>query len=133
MVKQVHRVERHTGGRGSKIAATAIIWPCAVAMLAICIPIVKVVKSEFVPLAVILGASGSTALVWFSPAIASGKQENEWDGSAEILASEGVDPAQWAESTSLVKTVDSEEMSRQSWGNASESNQDSITPILPLW
>lgn len=124
MVKQVHRVERHSGGRGAKIAATAIIWPCAVAMLAICIPIVKVVKSEFVPLAVILGASGSTALVWFSPAIASGKQENEWDGSSEII-----DPEQMT----LVKTVDSEEVRSESWSNVSPSNQESITPILPLW
>lgn len=124
MVKQVHRVERHSGGRGAKIAATAIIWPCAVAMLAICIPIVKVVKSEFVPLVVILGASGSTALVWFSPAIASGKQENEWDGSSEII-----DPEQMT----LVKTVDSEEVRSESWSNVSPSNQESITPILPLW
>ncbi|MDJ1168078.1 hypothetical protein PMG71_01400 [Roseofilum sp. BLCC_M154] len=124
MVKQVHRVERHSGGRGAKIAATAIIWPCAVAMLAICIPIVKVVKSEFVPLAVILGASGSTALVWFSPAIASGKQENEWDGSSEII-----DPEQMT----LVKTLDSEDVSSENWSKVSSSNQESITPILPLW
>jgi len=124
MVKQVHRVERYSGGRGAKIAATAIIWPCAVAMLAICVPIVKEVKSEFVPLAVILGASGSTAVVWFSPAIASGKQENEWDGSSEII-----DPEQ----TTLVKTVDSDGLSTQTWSNVSESHQESITPILPLW
>jgi hypothetical protein len=124
MIKQVHRVERHSGGRGAKIAATAIIWPCAVAMLAICIPIVKVVKSEFVPLAVILGASGSTALVWFSPAIASGKQENEWDGSSEI-----VNPEQMT----LVKTLDSEDVSSENWSKVSSSNQESITPILPLW
>jgi hypothetical protein len=124
MIKQVHRVERHSGGRGAKIAATAIIWPCAVAMLAICIPIVKVVKSEFVPLAVILGASGSTALVWFSPAIASGEQENEWDGSSEI-----VNPEQMT----LVKTLDSEDVSSENWSKVSSSNQESITPILPLW
>ncbi|MBP0027873.1 hypothetical protein PN466_19850 [Roseofilum reptotaenium CS-1145] len=124
MVKQVHRVERHSGGRGAKIAATAIIWPCAVVMLALCIPIVKVVKSEFVPLAIILGASGSTALVWFSPAISSGKQENDWDGSSEII-----DPQQ----TTLVKTVASEAINSHHWSKVSESNQESITPILPLW
>ena len=124
MVKQVHQVERHSGGRGAKIAATAIIWPCAVAMLALCIPIVKEVKSEWVPLAVILGATGSTALVWFSPAIASGKQENEWYGSAATL-----DP----QATTLVKTVDSEDITTQNWSDVSASNQETITPILPLW
>ena len=54
-------------GLGAKIATTAIIWGFATGMLAICIPLVAMTKSGVVlPLAVILGASGVTAVVWVS-------------------------------------------------------------------
>lgn len=52
---------------GLKIVTTAIIWGFATGMLAICIPLVAVTRSGVIlPLAVILGASGSTAVVWRS-------------------------------------------------------------------
>jgi hypothetical protein len=52
-------------GNGVKIGATAIIWGFATGMLAICIPLVNITDSGIVlPLAVIIGATGSTLSVW---------------------------------------------------------------------
>jgi hypothetical protein len=60
-------------GLGAKVGATAIIWGFATGMLAICIPLVSITKSGVVlPLATILGASGSTLAVW-----RSSKQKSE--------------------------------------------------------
>lgn len=60
-------MESQSLGKGSKIGATAIIWGFATGMLAICIPLVSITKSGFIlPLVVVLGASGSTAVVWLS-------------------------------------------------------------------
>gem|GEM_PF-689174 len=51
----------------SKTATTAIIWAFATGMLAICIPLVALTGSGVIlPLAVLLGASGGTAVVWRS-------------------------------------------------------------------
>lgn len=58
-------MKRQEDGYGPKIATTAIIWGLATAMLAICIPIVASTGSGVIlPLAVILGASGGTVVVW---------------------------------------------------------------------
>ncbi|EDX78078.1 hypothetical protein MC7420_7816 [Coleofasciculus chthonoplastes PCC 7420] len=58
---------RQTQGAGFKLAATAIIWGFATGMLGICIPLVSVTDSGFIlPLAVIIGASFTTAVVWLS-------------------------------------------------------------------
>ena len=54
-------------GIGFKIGTTAIIWGFATGMLAICIPLVSMTDSGIIlPLAVILGAAGSTVVVWLS-------------------------------------------------------------------
>ncbi len=54
-------------GLGFKIGTTAIIWGFSTGMLAICIPLVSITKSGIIlPLAVILGATGSTIAVWLS-------------------------------------------------------------------
>ncbi len=51
-----------------QISATATIWAFATGMLAICIPIVAITQSGVIlPLAVVLGASVSTAVVWRNP------------------------------------------------------------------
>ena len=56
-----------TLGKGSKIGATAIIWGFATGMLAICIPLVSMTESGIIlPMAVILGATASTVVVWLS-------------------------------------------------------------------
>lgn len=58
---------RQSEGTGPKIATTAIIWGFATGMLAICIPIVGMTQSGVIlPLAVILGASVGTVVVWKS-------------------------------------------------------------------
>ena len=50
---------------GFRIGTTAIIWGFSTGMLAICIPLVSMTKSGIVlPLAVILGATVSTVVVW---------------------------------------------------------------------
>lgn len=57
----------YTKGAGFKLAATAIIWGFSTGMLGICIPLVSVTDSGFIlPLAVIIGASFTTAVVWLS-------------------------------------------------------------------
>ena len=54
-------------GIGGKIGTTAIIWGFATGMLAICIPLVSITESgTILPLAVILGATASTVVVWLS-------------------------------------------------------------------
>ncbi len=51
--------------KGYKVGTTAIIWAFATGMLAICIPLTAITKSgAILPLAVIIGASGSTISVW---------------------------------------------------------------------
>ena len=56
-----------TLGKGSKIGATAIIWGFATGMLAICIPLVSMTESGIIlPMAVILGATASSVVVWLS-------------------------------------------------------------------
>ena len=58
---------RQTQGAGFKLAATAIIWGFATGMLGICIPLVSMTDSGVIlPLAVIIGASFTTAVVWLS-------------------------------------------------------------------
>ncbi|MEQ9670831.1 hypothetical protein [Coleofasciculus sp. G2-EDA-02] len=58
---------RQTEGAGFKLAATAIIWGFATGMLGICIPLVSMTESGVIlPLAVIIGASFTTAVVWLS-------------------------------------------------------------------
>ena len=59
---------RQPDGTGPKIGTTAIIWGFATGMLAICIPLVGMTQSGVIlPLAVVLGASVGTAVVWQSP------------------------------------------------------------------
>jgi len=82
-----------------KVVSSAIIWGFATGMLAICIPLVAVTRSGVIlPLAVILGASGSTAIVWRSPKkhqpsgnmpelMNSVKQLNERVGNLEVICS----------------------------------------------
>ena len=58
---------RQPEGTGPKIATTAIIWGFATGMLSICIPIVGMTQSGVIlPLAVVLGASVATVVVWRS-------------------------------------------------------------------
>jgi hypothetical protein len=60
-------MESKPPGIGIKIGTTAIIWGFATGMLAICIPLVSMTESGIIlPLAVILGATGSTVVVWLS-------------------------------------------------------------------
>lgn len=48
-----------------KVDATAIVWGCAIAIVAICKPIIFTSSGGFIlPLAVIFGASSSTAVIW---------------------------------------------------------------------
>src|ERR671932_1810656 len=56
---------RQPEGTGPKIATTAIIWGFATGMLSICIPIVGMTQSGVIlPLAVVLGATVGTVVVW---------------------------------------------------------------------
>lgn len=58
-------MENQPLGKGAKIGVTAIIWGFATGMLAICIPLVSITKTGLIlPLVVVLGAGGSTAVVW---------------------------------------------------------------------
>lgn len=60
-------MESKLSGIGGKIATTAIIWGFATGMLAICIPLVSITQSGIIlPLAVILGTTASTVVVWLS-------------------------------------------------------------------
>ncbi|MEQ8957681.1 MAG: hypothetical protein RLP02_07120 [Coleofasciculus sp. C2-GNP5-27] len=73
---------RQTEGAGFKLAATAIIWGFATGMLGICIPLVSITDSGIVlPLAVIIGASCTTAVVWLSFSRVS---RNAFDSSNSI-------------------------------------------------
>ena len=52
---------------GFKIGSTAIIWGFSTGMLAICIPLVSMTESGVIlPLAVVIGATISTVVVWLS-------------------------------------------------------------------
>ncbi len=97
-------MDRQPGGTSPKIAVTAIIWGFGTGMLAICIPLVALTRnSAILPLAVILGASGSTVVVWrssekrqqsgnISELTNSVKQLSERVESLEVIcSSEGLD------------------------------------------
>ena len=59
---------------GFKIGSTAIIWGFSTGMLAICIPLISMTESGIIlPLAVIIGATISTAVVWLSSSQQSSK------------------------------------------------------------
>ena len=59
---------RQIEGQVSKVFATAIIWGFATGMLGICVPLVGLTDSGvLLPLLVMLGASGSTLMVWRPP------------------------------------------------------------------
>lgn len=61
-------MENQSLGKGALMGITAIIWAFATGMLAICIPLVSMTgRSLILPLAVILGASVGTVVVWLSP------------------------------------------------------------------
>lgn len=51
-----------------RFAATAIIWGFGTGMLALCIPLVGMTGTPLLPLAVIVGASASTVVIWLSSA-----------------------------------------------------------------
>lgn len=60
-------MKNSTENNGIKIGTTAIIWGCATGMMALCIPLVSVSHSGVIlPLAVILGASVNTMIIWLS-------------------------------------------------------------------
>ena len=64
-------MKRQSAGNGPRLATTAIIWGFATAMMAICIPMIGMTidmtrLAIILPLAVVLGASGSTVIVWRS-------------------------------------------------------------------
>lgn len=60
-------LKRQSAGNGARIATTAIIWGFATGMIAICIPIIDITDDAIIlPLAVVLGTSGSTVAVWLS-------------------------------------------------------------------
>ncbi len=54
--------------RDPKVRATAAIWGCAIGMFGICIPLTAITNSGvLLPLLVMLGAGGGTAVVWLAP------------------------------------------------------------------
>lgn len=56
---------RKSEGQVSKVFATAIIWAFATGMLGICVPLASLTHSGvMLPLIVMLGASGSTIVIW---------------------------------------------------------------------
>ncbi len=59
-----------SAGSGIKIAATTIVWAFSTGMLGICIPLVSRTESGIaLPLAVILGATTSTVVIWLSSSL----------------------------------------------------------------
>lgn len=50
---------------GIRLVVTAIIWGFATGMLAICIPLVGMTGTPLLPLAVVIGATVSTVVVWW--------------------------------------------------------------------
>lgn len=59
---------RQGEGQVSKVFATAIIWAFATGMLGICVPLAGLTNSGvLLPLIAMLGASGSTMMVWRPP------------------------------------------------------------------
>lgn len=51
-----------------RVRATVAIWGCAIGMFGICIPLTAITNSGvLLPLLVILGAGGGTAVVWVAP------------------------------------------------------------------
>lgn len=60
--------------KDSKVKVISAIWGCATGMLGICVPLVLITDSgATLPLAVILGASGSSIVIWS----VSGNNENQ--------------------------------------------------------
>ncbi|MEL7035816.1 MAG: hypothetical protein AAFO04_09400 [Cyanobacteria bacterium J06592_8] len=66
---------------GFKIGSTAIIWGFSTGMLAICIPLVSMTESGVIlPLAVVIGATISTVVVWLSsPQVIEDEKKNNAD------------------------------------------------------
>ena len=65
---QKEPMARQSEGQVSKVFATAIIWAFATGMLGICVPLVRWTDSGvLLPLIAMLGASGSTLMVWRPP------------------------------------------------------------------
>lgn len=50
---------------GIRVGVTAIIWGFATGMLAICIPLVAITGSPDLPLAIIVGTTISTIVIWY--------------------------------------------------------------------
>ena len=71
-------MEKKPENNGAKVGATAIIWSLATGIMAICIPLVKISQSGVIlPLALIVGVSISTVVIWLSgnqKAITSSKE-----------------------------------------------------------
>ena len=58
---------RKSAEKNPKVEATETIWGYAIAMLAMCIPLVAITESGLWPFLVALSAGGGTAAVWFAP------------------------------------------------------------------
>ena len=70
---------------GFKIGSTAIIWGFSTGMLAICIPLISMTESGIIlPLAVVVGATLSTVVVWVSSPRQSQKVAEKKETDAEI-------------------------------------------------
>lgn len=60
-------LKRQSGGNSALIATVAIIWGCATAMMAVCIPMIDMTDDAIIlPIFIILGASISTVVAWRS-------------------------------------------------------------------
>jgi hypothetical protein len=78
-------MKHNTEGYGAKVATTAIIWAFATAMLAICIPLVGVTQSgSILPLTLILGVTGITAVVWRTNSTGDGNISELKNNVAEL-------------------------------------------------
>lgn len=69
--------------KNPKIRALSAIWGFATGMLGICVPLVAITESGVtLPLAVILGASGTSAVVWSS---SKNQDDEDLDRSVQQL------------------------------------------------
>ena len=60
-------MKNNNNNYGAKIAATSIIWGFATGMMALCIPIISISKSDItLPLAVVIGTTIVTVSIWQS-------------------------------------------------------------------
>lgn len=68
-------------GKTQQVVATGLIWGFATGMLALCIPLVAMTRSNSIlPLGVIAGASVGTVAVWRDPQ----RRENSAGGSSIV-------------------------------------------------